>query len=97
MVPIAPEKSAGPEREGDDPADRLRHVVQVALAIYLMPVIALVCAIGGASIVFDRAGRLATRLGFEGHRVIKPGHLPIPRSVSRPLVSRVRRRIRVQR
>jgi hypothetical protein len=94
MVPIAPEESDGPERGGADP---LRHAVQVALAIYLLPVIAIVCAIGGASIVLDRASRLATRLGFEGHRAVKPGPLAITRSASRPMLPSDRRRIRVGR
>jgi hypothetical protein len=94
MVTIAPEESGGPEREAADP---LRHAVQVALAIYLMPVIAIVCAIAGASIVLDRASRLATRFGFEGRHAMNPAHLPIPPSLSRPLLSRDRRRTRVGR
>jgi hypothetical protein len=91
------QESAGPEQAGDDPADPLRRVVHIALAIYLMPVVAIVCAIGGASILFDRATKLAARIAVEGRRDLKPGHLPVVGSRSRPSISRDRRRIRAGR
>jgi hypothetical protein len=100
MIPIASEESAGLEGAGHDPVDPLRRVVHVALAIYLMPVVAIVCAIGGVAIVIDQATRLATRLAGEGHRSVKPGHPSVARSVKagwRPAISRDRRRTRVGR
>jgi hypothetical protein len=41
--------------------DRLRQVVHVALALYLTPVVAIVCVIGGISIVVGKATRAAER------------------------------------
>jgi hypothetical protein len=53
--------------------DPLRRVVQVTLAIYLMPVVAVVCAIGGASIVLSHAANLASRLVTGGLKPAWPG------------------------
>jgi hypothetical protein len=100
MIPIASEESAGLDEAGHDPVDPLRRVVHVALAIYLMPVVAIVCAIGGVAIVIDQATRLAARCSVEGRRSVKPGHLPIARTGEagwRPAISRNRRRTRVGR
>ena len=51
-------------------ADPVRRLVHVALALYLTPVIAVVCLIGGVSILVGKATRvaerLATRPGDEG-------------------------------
>jgi hypothetical protein len=97
MVPSASEESTGHARVGYDP---LRHAVHVALAVYLMPVVAIVCAIGGASIVFDRASRLAARLAVEGRRGVGHAHLPIARSGQvrwAPATAPIRRRTRMGR
>ena len=98
MVPIVPEEWAGPADAGCAPVDPLRRAVHVALAIYLMPVVAIVCAIGGASIVLDRASRLAARLATEGRRGVGPGPHPLARpgeAGRTPSVSSGRRRTRV--
>jgi hypothetical protein len=98
MVRIPSQESAGPESTGADPGDPLRRAVHVALAIYLMPVVVIVCAIGGISIVFDRASKLAARFRDETTRQgAKPSHLPVTGSGSRLSVPRDRRRIRVGR
>jgi hypothetical protein len=97
MVRNPLQESAGPERAGADPADPLRRVVHVALAIYLMPVVAIVCAIGGASILIDRASQLANRIAVEGRRGVKPGPPPVAESRSRLSISQERRRIRAGR
>ena len=97
MVLIASEESAVPDRERIEAVDPLHHAVHVTLAIYLMPVIAIVCAIGCASILFDRASRLATRLGSEWSGDVKPSRLPGPRLGFRPIIARERRRTRVGR
>lgn len=96
MVPIASEESTGTEGGGADRADPLRHAVHIALAIYLMPVVAIVCAIGGISIVVDKTTKLAASLATGGHRGVKPGHLSVVRSGSRPTIPTDRRRIRVR-
>ena len=97
MVRIPLQESAGPEPTGTDPTDPLRRAVHVALAIYLMPVVVIVCAIGGISIVFDQASKLAARFANETRRGVKPSHLPVAGSGSRLSVPRDRRRIRVGR
>jgi hypothetical protein len=75
MVPIELEESAGPDPSEAVSADPLRRIVQVALAIYLMPVILIVCAIGGTSIAFDRTAKLAARFTRGGHRRrVRAGH-----------------------
>ena len=43
-------------------ADPVRRLVHVALALYLTPVIAVVCLIGGVSILVGKATRVAERL-----------------------------------
>jgi hypothetical protein len=73
MASIASEEPTGDSTRGVEPRDRLRHFIHVALAIYLMPVVVIVCAIGGASIVFDQAARLAGRLTIKPGRDRKPG------------------------
>jgi hypothetical protein len=100
MIPIASEESAGLDEAGHEPVDPLRRVVHVALAIYLMPVVAIVCAIGGVAIVIDQATRLAARCAGEGRRSAKPEPLPVARTGEagwRPAISRNRRRTRVER
>jgi hypothetical protein len=91
MAPIAPEESATATIERGA-ANPLGRVVQVALAIYLMPVIAIVCAIGGASIAIGEASRFASRLRFEGGRAARPGHPPLLRLKSSQVISRARSR-----
>jgi len=100
MVRIPWEESAGPERseaELVDPADPLRRVVHITLAIYLMPVVAIVSAIGGVAILFERATRLASRVAADARGDIKPGPVPITGSRSSASISREQRRIRVGR
>ncbi len=93
MIPIALEDSAGSDRAEVLGGDRLGHAVRVALAIYLMPVVAIVCVIGGASILVTRASRLVSRIGEDRVRLPQPSHL----SIARPLHVRERRRTRVTR
>ena len=96
MAPIASEESPGSEGDGGDP---LRRAVHIALAIYLMPVFAIVCAIGGVSIVIERASRLASRLAAVGRRGPGPRPLSVARSDEtgwRPSTYQERRRTRVE-
>jgi hypothetical protein len=60
-------------------ADPLRRAVHVALALYLTPVVALVCLIGGVSILFGRANKVAERLAFRPPRRDGDGPLPAAR------------------
>jgi hypothetical protein len=80
MDPIAWAEGNGPDRTSPASVDPLQRVVQVSLAIYLMPVVVVVCAIGGASIVLGAAGRLAARLTSHGHRP----DWPRPHAFGRP-------------
>jgi hypothetical protein len=73
MDPIAWVPGDGPDRPGHGSVDPLQRVVQVSLAIYLMPVVAIVCAIGGVSIALGAVGRLAGKLTAGGHRPAWPG------------------------
>ena len=62
--------------DGSDPVLRL---VRIALALYLSPVVLVVCLIGGASIVLSKAVRAAERLAsWPTHRV-RYGHLLLTR------------------
>ena len=72
MDPNAWARGDGSDRTGRASVDPLQRAVQISLAIYLMPVIAIVCAIGGASIALGAAGKLATRLTAVGHRPAWP-------------------------
>lgn len=62
--------------------DPLRRLVQVALVIYLMPVIAVVLAIGGASILVGGATRVARKFassprpGLVARRAVLPRSAP---------------------
>jgi hypothetical protein len=60
-------------------ADPLRRVVHVALALYLTPVVALVCLIGGVSILFGKANKIAERLVFRPPQRDEDGPLPVAR------------------
>ena len=96
MAPIATEESTGIDAGGRDPFRRAAHV---ALAIYLLPVFAIVYAIGGASIVINRASRLASRLATDGRRGARPRPLPVVRSGEAewsPSAYQGRRRTRVE-
>ena len=87
MVPFA-ESPATPDQateSEDDPeravvADPARRFVHVALALYLTPVILVVCLIGGASIMFGKATRVAERLAFRPPHRDKNGHREATRS-----------------
>ena len=73
MVPIAMVESTVPAASGSG-GDPLCRVVHVALAIYLLPVVAIVCLIGGASIVIGSASRVVARLASVGPGVGSPAH-----------------------
>jgi hypothetical protein len=73
MTSIATKEPTGDSARGVEPRDPLRQIIHAALAIYLLPVVAIVCAIGGASIVFDKATRLAGRLRIKPGLDFKPG------------------------
>ncbi len=96
MALIPSEDSKDPESVGSPRPDSLQRVVQIALAVYLMPVIAVVCAIGGASLLFDQATRVAGRFHAKnprsltakdfhafraGQPAIKPTIIPRPRQI----------------
>lgn len=49
--------------------------VQVALAIYLLPVVALVCVVGGASILIERALKATSRRSAGTGKAIRPCHV----------------------
>lgn len=100
MVPIVSEESTRGDVAEGDPADPLCRVVHVALALYLLPVVAVVCAIGGASIVLNKAAGLVSRLAGNVPPGVGPGHPPIARPGEarwHPSASRDRRRIRAGR
>jgi len=87
MVPFAESPATpGEATESEDEpgravvADPARRLVHVALALYLTPVIVIVCLIGGASIVFGKATRVAERLAFRPPRRDKDGHRLAARS-----------------
>jgi hypothetical protein len=73
MASIATEKPTADSARDVEPRDPLRHVIHIALAIYLMPVVAIVCAIGGASIVIDKATQLAGRFTIKSGLDFKTG------------------------
>jgi hypothetical protein len=67
MVPIQDDpvpKGQAPEPEAirQAQADPVRIVVQAALALYLMPVVLVVCLIGGTSLLAGGAARFAGQL-----------------------------------
>jgi hypothetical protein len=79
------------ERTGRPPIDRVGAAIQIALLLYLMPVILLVAAIGVTSIVVVRAvggvRRAAARLKFDLDRLARPGPRPDRRAIGfRPIV-----------
>jgi hypothetical protein len=84
MDPIAWVQGDGLHRAGRDP---LQRVVQVSLAIYLMPVVAVVCVIGGASLALGAMGKIATKLTADGHRPVWPR----PHAFASPTSARARR------
>ncbi len=94
MDPIAWVQGDGSDRSGHASGDALQRVVQVSLAIYLMPVVAVVCAIGGVSIAL---GKLATRLTTDRHQPAWPRPHAFGRSGARAKTSGTteRRRVRV--
>jgi hypothetical protein len=71
-------------------ADPFRRVVHVALALYLTPVILVVCLIGGVSIMFGKASKIAERLAFRPSQRDKDGHLLIARTDGREIGPRFR-------
>jgi len=69
--PVIEGQATGPGRIPAVPADRVRAVVQVMLAIYLSPVILIVCLIGATSMLAGGAARMAMNVGdrlFRGDR-----------------------------
>ena len=65
--PITPGESRDIAGVESDQVDPVRRLVHVALALYLTPVILVVCLIGGVSIVVEKAARTAERLAFGPH------------------------------
>ena len=93
MIPISGGSTTTPFVENlntntgrTDRCDPIRLAVQVSLTLYLMPVILLVCMIGGVSILASKAGSLAgqafganreedrerPRLGRTGRYAVRP-------------------------
>jgi hypothetical protein len=97
MVPFAEssvtsDEAAEPEVDagrGVEP-DPVRRVVHVALALYLTPVILVVCLIGGVSIMFGKASRIAERLAFRPCHRDKDGHLLVARADGKGIGPRFR-------
>ncbi len=80
MVAIAREEPIEDEREGAERGDPLRRTIHVALAIYLTPVVMIVCAIGGVSILFDKLNQATGRHAKPAGRSVNPGHFSVARS-----------------
>ncbi len=64
MVPISDDpvtfgKKSNPGASRPEQVDPIRLAVHVSLAIYLMPVVAIVCMIGGVSILAGGAAKIA--------------------------------------
>ena len=86
MVPFAG-SSVTPDEDTDWEGDEGRpagaapvlRLVQVALALYLSPVVFVVCLIGGASIVLSKASRAVERLSTWPTHRDKYGHLLLTR------------------
>jgi len=91
MVSIALNDSVEPDQAEPAGSPVLGHTVQVALVIYLMPVIGLVCLIGGAAIMVDRVRRWISGSGRGWPRIPQAEPLPI----SRPMLARQKQRNRV--
>lgn len=69
--------SQTPADGGEPNPGAIGRSVQVALAIYLIPVVALVCAFGGAAILFERATKATARRSVGTGRAIRPSHIPV--------------------
>jgi len=61
-----------PETIGSVQADPIRILVQAALALYLMPLVLVVCLIGGASILVSGAARIASKFILGKDRQLDP-------------------------
>jgi len=71
--------------------DPVRLVVHAALALYLSPVILVVCLIGGTSVLAGAAARVARKLVVRhGRGPIRPGKSGAARSAPRPMARRER-------
>lgn len=73
MVPIADDSTAtsqatNPEMNPSMPVDPVRAAVHIILAIYLSPVILVVCLIGATSILAGRMLSLMKQVGNRGNR-----------------------------
>lgn len=80
------ENAAGPETHSSD--DRLRRVVQGALAIYLLPALAVVMVVGGVMVVATEVTRLALRVAGVRTGASRFPAVAMPRRVKPPLVDR---------
>ena len=94
MVPIPDD----PETTCSVQADPVRIVVQAALALYLMPVVAIVCLIGGTSILAAGTIRMIGQLAGNCRRRQERRSIAVVRSEvgeigSRPIVGRKRSRV----
>jgi len=81
MVPI--QDDPVPENQALDPSsthecrpDPVRIVVQGLLVLYLMPVLLVICLIGGTSVLAGHVAKFASRLAGNRRRRGK-GHAPI--------------------
>ena len=62
---------------GDPHLDAIGRTIQVALAIYLVPVIAIVCAVGAAAILVERVSKLTARRSTNVPTAISPCHVSV--------------------
>ena len=67
-------------RFGADRADPVRCLIHITLALYLTPVVLVVCLIGGVSIVVEKAARSVGRLTFGSHHRSKGRPVLVARS-----------------
>jgi hypothetical protein len=85
-VAAEPEVDAGRTIE----VDPIRRLVHVALVLYLTPVILVVCLIGGVSIMFGKASKIAERLAFRPSQRDKHDHLLVARMDGKEIGPRFR-------
>jgi hypothetical protein len=104
MVPI--QDDPVPEGQAPDPAathecraDPVRTAVHIMLALYLMPVLLVVCLIGGISVLIGGVARFASRLvgnrwyGDKGYTPIAGGRAKIGEIGGRGRADRNRSRV----
>jgi hypothetical protein len=86
MVPI-PDDPVATGRSNDP----VRLMVHAALALYLSPVILVVCLIGGTSVLAGGAAKIARKfVDRPGRDPVRPGRAGAPRNGPRPIGRRER-------